>query len=66
MAVTPLEAVIATPKYSPALDEPPGRPLTLRHGQIASQLNPSKYEPRTPQSATGPDSVTPITHHPTR
>jgi hypothetical protein len=30
------------PKHSPKLEGPPGRPPTLRHGQIASQLHASK------------------------
>jgi hypothetical protein len=30
------------PKHSPKLDGPPGRPPTLRQGQIASQLQASK------------------------
>jgi hypothetical protein len=30
------------PKHSPKLEGPPGLPPTLRHGQIASQLQASK------------------------
>ena len=30
------------PKHSPKVEGPPGRPPTLRHGQIASQLHASK------------------------
>jgi hypothetical protein len=52
------------PKHSPKLEDPPGRPPTLRHGQIASQLHPSKYEPRIRQSATGLDTDTAITYRP--
>ena len=44
------------PKHSPWVEAPPGAPRTLRHGQIASQLQPSKYEPRTRQSI-GTDGV---------
>src|SRR5438552_9546215 len=47
------------PKHSPKLEGPPGRPPTLRHGQMASQLHPSKYEPRTRQSTNelAPDTA---------
>jgi hypothetical protein len=54
------------PKHSPKLEGPPGRPPTLRHGQMASQLHPSKYEPRTRQSANGlgPDTAITTPAHP--
>ena len=31
----------------PYVERPPFTPPTIRHGQIASQLHDSKYEPRT-------------------
>ena len=41
-----------TPKQIPWVERPPGTPAIVRHGQIASQLHDSKYEPRTCQSAS--------------
>src|SRR5215467_6326966 len=52
------------PKHSPKLEGPPGRPPTLRQGQMASQLHPSKYEPRTRQSTNGLGPDTAITNPP--
>src|SRR6266540_550135 len=40
----------SAPKHSPYVEVPPGRPPIDRHGQMASQLQDSKYEPRTSQS----------------
>src|SRR5215211_539788 len=40
----------STPKHSPYVEAPPGRPPIERHGQITSQLHDSKSEPRTSQS----------------
>src|SRR5215216_1071319 len=40
----------SAPKHAPYVEAPPGRPPIERHGQMASQLHDSKYEPRTPQS----------------
>src|SRR6516164_9652352 len=38
------------PRQSPCVERPPAAPPMRRHGQIASQLHDSKYEPRICQS----------------
>jgi hypothetical protein len=38
---------LRTPKQIPFVDRPPATPPTMRHGQMASQLHDSKYEPLT-------------------
>src|SRR6516164_3921381 len=48
------------PKHTPYVEGPPGRPPTLRHGQIASQLHPSKYEPATRQRVGAFDATTDV------
>src|SRR6185312_2618402 len=54
------------PKHSPKLEGPPGRPPTLRHGQIASQLHASKYDPRTRHSLEAAISMPPRHRYATR